>query len=218
MAKYRAYKQKSKSIITTSDIELCIMSGNTKLGPIWNTSFPPVWSCSVNAPCYDRCYAMKAFRQYPGTRDAWARNYRLYQADPTEYFRQIDAFLSDIQPEYFRWLVAGDVVNGQYMTGILTMANRHPDTRYCLFTKNFTVLHELAVSSIYRPKNLTILASGWPGSLIPDSIRENYRIAWMQDDTETRAPKNAIICEGACSECLKCYNPRVKRDVILPVH
>lgn len=216
MGSYRSYKQKSKPSIIVPDIEVCIMSGNTKLEQIWNTSFTPVWSCPTDGPCFDKCYAMKAYRQYPGTRDAWDRNWRLYRADPIEYFRQIDAFLADVRPQNFRWLVAGDVPDDQYMTGVLTMANRYPDTNYCLFTKNYRILHELV--RVYRPKNLTILASAWPRHPISDAIREHYRVAWMQDGTETRAPKNAIICEGSCLTCLKCYNPRIKRDVILPIH
>jgi len=218
MGKYRAYKQKTKPSIIVPDIKVCVMSGNTKLGEIWNTSLPPIRSCPINAPCYDKCYAMKAFRQYPGTRDAWERNYRLYRARPEEYFRQLDAFLSDVEPKYFRWLVAGDVVDRGYMTGVLTLANRYPETQYCLFTKNYEILYELVDQKVYRPKNLTILASAWPRHQIPDTIRENYRIAWMQDGTETRAPKNAIMCAGSCEDCLSCYNPRVKRDLILPLH
>jgi hypothetical protein len=215
---YRSYKQRSKPRIIMPDIEVCIMSGNTKLGGIWNTSLPPVKSCSTDAPCYDKCYAMKAYRQYPDTREAWDRNYKLYQATPNEYFRQVEAFLSDVRPDSFRWLVAGDVVDMGYMTGVLALANRCSETHYCLFTKNYRILYELIDQKVYRPANLTILASGWPGHAIPDAIRENYRIAWMQDGTETRAPKNAIICQGSCIDCLKCYNPRVKRDVILPIH
>lgn len=210
------YEKKSSSI--APETEVCIMSGNTKLGKIWNTSFPPVWSCSVNAPCYKECYARKAFRQYPDTREAWIRNYGLYQADPNKYFRQINAFLSDVSPEHFRWLVAGDVVDTRYMTGVLELANRYPETNYCLFSKNYGVLIGLVRGGMYVPENLTILASAWPGHKLPVELQENYRVAWMQDGTETRAPENAIVCEGSCINCLKCYNPKVQRDVILPIH
>jgi hypothetical protein len=200
------------------------MSGNTKLGEIWNTSFPPVVSCPVDAPCYDGCYAQKAYRQYPGTRDAWTRNYRLYRANPNEYFRQINAFLSDVEPRYFRWQVAGDVVDVGHMSGILDAVYNHLKTTFCLFTKRYDILLDLLDTStvagekLVLPKNLIILASGWPGHPMPDAIRDNYRVAWMQDSTETRIPKNAIWCEKSCIDCLSCYNPRVKRDVILPLH
>jgi hypothetical protein len=167
---------------------------------------------------------MKAYKQYPSVRERWDGNYKLYKADPAEYFRQIDSFLSDVRPEYFRWLVSGDVVDKGYMTGILGAAYNHPETNFCLFTKKYNILVELTDTStvagdkLVLPKNLIILASGWPKHQIPDTIRDNYRIAWMQDGTETRAPKNAIVCKGSCEDCLSCYNPRVKRDLILPLH
>lgn len=195
---------------------VCLIDRNSKLGCIWNTSLPPIQTCQPNSPCFELCYAMKSFRQYPAVKRAWTQNLNTYRTSPAEYFRQLDIFFQEKKPETFRWLVAGDIPDNQYMYGILKLANRYPRTNMCLFSKNYPALLEM--SMIVRPRNLTVLVSAWPNHPIPDALRTEYRTAWMQDGRERRAPKNAILCQGSCEDCLKCYNPRVTRDVILPLH
>ena len=89
-----------------------ISKGNRKLGGVMNISTSPRKCCPVGVPCAHKgCYALKAYRLYPGTRKAWSRNERVAKRHPDSYFRQIAARVADVKPRLFRWHVAGDILS-----------------------------------------------------------------------------------------------------------
>ena len=67
------------------------------------------------------------------------------------------------------------------------------------------------------PTNLVLVFSSWPAMSF--SNPHGHRVAWMQDGTETRVPKNAISCPGNCESCGMCYElDRLARDVVFHRH
>jgi hypothetical protein len=185
-----------------------ISRGNTKLGKIHNISLVPVKDCANCGACKSTCYAMKAWRQYPQTRAAWKHNSRLAHNNSFDYFWSIDNYISKKKPEYFRWHVAGDILNQDYYTDMCKVAQRYPNTKFLCFTKRF----DLDFSG--RPKNLAIVLSMYPEMKVP---RKKMPRAWMQDGTETRIPKDAIECSGHCSGCNVCWDLK-GRDVYFHKH
>jgi hypothetical protein len=65
--------------------------------------------------------------------------------------------------------------------------------------------------------NLAIIFSAWPGMRFDNP--HHHRVAWMQDETETRVPEDAIRCPGNCETCGLCYElSRLGRDVVFYKH
>jgi len=194
---------------------VAISAGNMKLGKkIPNVSLIPGGDCG-DVPCTgDGCYALKAWRQYKETRAAWKRNSQLARRQSDAYFNQVRGFLERKRPEWFRWHVAGDILNQGYLENMKQLAREFPETKFLCFTKR----HELRFGKV--PGNLAIVLSFWPGwGNLSRARKKGLPVAWMQDGTETRAPKNALQCPGSCEQCAACWNlKRIGLDVVFNKH
>jgi hypothetical protein len=191
-----------------------ISDGNMKLGNIPNVSLTPCKSCSPDAPCKKKCYAMKAYRMYPKVRKAWDTNRKESKSNRTKYFADIRKFLAKKMPRFFRWHVAGDIPDEDYLSHMVNIAKTFPEVKFLAFTKRHDILKDWP--AVEMPKNLSIVASMWPNW---GSAPEGYPRAWMQDGTEKRVPENALECPGACHNCGACWNLKnLKRDVVFHKH
>lgn len=179
-------------------VKVHISPGNMKIGKIPNISLLPGGCCADDAPCRNECYAMKAYKLYPGTRAAWGENTALADCDPCEYFGQIKQFLFKKKPEFFRWHVAGDILNGKYLQDMIDIANLFRETKFLAFTKRLDLLWQGTEAIKQLPANLTLIQSMWPGWGTPI---DGYPVAWMQDGRETRIPSTAFVCPGNCTAC-----------------
>lgn len=203
-----------------------IAPGNSKLGKhIRNISFRPVIDCPKGVPCAKMrrtksgklrpiCYAWKAWLQYKEVRKAWTLNAKAAAENRELHFADIRHNLTSNPTEFFRWFVAGDFPDQDYVNRVKSIAREFPNTSFLAFTKR----HDLAFINL--PSNLTIIASFWPGWGDEKAIRrKGLPIAWMQDATETRIPKTAIKCPGTCEGCGMCWElPKLGRDVYFPQH
>jgi len=162
------------------------------------------------------CYALKAYRLYPGTRAAWRRNEDLAKHHPDSYFRQIEAEIAKTKPRLFRWHVAGDILSRDYLGGMCRIAAENPGTHFLAFTKAFEIVNRYEDHKAI-PANLVLVFSAWPGMTFLNPHR--HRVAWMQDGTETRVPEDALECPGNCESCGLCYElPKLGRDVVFHRH
>lgn len=196
-------------------MKLHVSVKNIKMGRICSVSLVPVVSCPVGVPCSKECYAMKAYRLRPNVRLAWGENLEFAKNDPFGYFNKINEFLSNRKHpvKFFRWHVAGDILDQTYLDCMNDIAKKHPETNFLAFTKN----HGLYFQDL-NP-NFVIVLSFWPkwGDLA--MVPANLPIAWMQDGTETRIPDGALECSGACDKCGMCWHlPELKRDVVFYKH
>ena len=197
------YKSKTIGLVTIAD-------GNSKMGTLPVLSLVPGRDCGNCTHCIADCYAIKAWRQYADTRTAWTRNSDAAREDRTQYFADIDAYLTRYRPEAFRWHSAGDILDQDYYRQMCQLARRHPETDFLAFTK----MHELDFRG--RPANLSIVLSMWPGLRKP---RKTLPLAWYQDGTETRVPADAIKCHGTCDQCGMCWDlAKTGHDVVLLKH
>jgi len=188
-----------------------ISTGNTKLGDIHNVSLTPCKSCLPGAPCKTQCYAMKAYRMYPSVRDCWDANLIDATRNRDGFFDNIKEHLSKQRPKFFRWHVAGDILDQDYLDRMVHIAHHFPETRFLAFTKR----HELKYR--YIPDNLQIVFSMWPG--FGNTRKRSFRRAWMQDGTETRVPDDAIECPGHCDTCGMCWAlDSIGHDVVFHKH
>ena len=196
---------------------VAISKGNRKLGDLMNISISPRTCCPEDVPCAsDGCYALRAYRLYPDTRKAWSRNGRIAKRHPDSYFRQIAARVAKIKPRLFRWHVAGDILNADYLQGMCRIAEENPETHFLAFSKAFDIVNRYEDREAI-PGNLVIVFSAWPRMKIDNP--HGHRVAWMQDGTETRVPEDAIECHGNCETCGLCYElPRLGVDVVFHKH
>jgi ferredoxin len=188
-----------------------ISTGNSKLGMIPNISLTPIKACGNCKACASKCYALKAYRQYPATKAAWDHNLRQAKDDRQEYFSGIGNYIRTKKPAFFRWHVAGDILDQSYFNYMIQIALMNTETRFLVFTK----MHSLDYSA--RPKNLIVRFSQWPGmDAILKAKAAGILSAWYQDGTEDRIPSNAVKCPGSCENCKACFNS--KRDVYFIAH
>jgi len=196
-------------------MEVKISKGNTKLNRVWNLSLPPIKTCLANAPCVRLCYAMKAYRLYPATRNAWDHNLAFWQQHPVEFEESLAAHLSAAKKpvRLFRWHVGGDIPDLRYFYMMCHIATQFPDTKFLAFTKRYGIPPQ----AVTMPKNFTIVLSAWPGLDLHNPM--NLPVAWMQDGTETRVPKDALECHGDCAACGLCWElPTIGKDVVFEEH
>lgn len=154
-----------------------ISEGNSKLGKIPNISMTPIKACGNCKSCASKCYALKAYRQYPATKAAWDHNLDAAKNDPKTYFGDIQAYLIKSRPKYFRWHVSGDILNQEYFGHMVSIAILNPKTTFLAFTK----MHSLDYSA--RPKNLIVRFSQWPGM---DAILKTKRSKCIQRRKDKR--------------------------------
>jgi hypothetical protein len=195
-------------------LKISISKGNRKMGKdMPSVSLPPILACAkwVTKCCAKLCYAMKAFRQYKDTKKAWTRNLKLATEHRMHYFIQVHNFLRDKKPRFFRWHVSGDMLDQSYVDWVINLAKVFPEIKFLAFTKRYEFDYHM------KPDNLTIVFSAWPGRHFKNP--NNYPVAWMQDGTETRIPKDAIECHSGCDTCGMCWNlATLKRDVYFHKH
>lgn len=203
-----------------------ISQGNTKMGKIPSVSLLPIQSCTMsvagrdNLFCARLCYAAKLCRVRPGVHATWAHNLERWQNDPTGYFEDIRAFLKSEKPDKFRWHVAGDIPNGDYLAEMCLIADENPGTGFLSFTKAFKLFRK----DMELPGNLSIVFSRWPGMPAPsDELAKRYVQSWFRptghvDKPGYTIPDDAYHCQGNCEACERCWTMAPGRSVVFDQH
>lgn len=190
-----------------------VSKGNTKIGGTPNISLPPGITCRKDALCLtDGCYAMKSFRQYPNVRKAWTHNMDMYNKEPEEYFDSIGDQVAASGARFFRWHVAGDIINQAYFDGMVDVAELECLTKFLVFTKRYDLDFSAA------PENLKVVLSIWPGMKLPEETVLPW--AWLEEDGRRPLHYIYITCPGNCEMCgHKCWSYLDRDiDVIFPKH
>ena len=191
-----------------------ISKGNSKLPGIPNISTTPCKGCNHDAPCKrGGCYAIKLCRIYKPAAGNWSHNLELASSDPAAYFASISAQLNKgMPPAWFRWHIAGDILDQSYLKGMVAIAKELPATWFLVFTK----MHHLDFRGL--PNNLQVVFSMWPGW---GNTRKRRSRAWLKDvkNPDPRIPADAVECPGLCTECGVCWSlSKLGKDVVFDVH
>lgn len=190
-----------------------ISQGNTKLGRIPSVSLDPHIVCKDKGlPCFKLCYANKAYLKT--ARKTWRNNTNLYTTDPNRYFESIYGYLLWRKPKLFRWHVAGDIPDMDYLDKMVEIANKLPDIKFLCFTKRYWLLNNYEKEI---PHNLVVVFSSWPNLEIDNP--KGFRVAWLYDENDDRIPNDAVECFGSCEQCGVCWNlPSLGKDILLHLH
>lgn len=188
--------------LPVEDLTICITNGNRKIGRVMNVSLLPIFTCLNNCEgCRFFCYDIKACMQYKNVITARAKNTVLLWRDRNRYFELIEKKISRRRKnKFFRWHVAGDIIDGDYLQRMIDIARRHPDFVFWTYTKQYSIVNrycdKYGRESI--PGNLSIMFSQWDGIAIVNPYHfPEFRV--YDDISDAREH----ICPGNCEICLK---------------
>ena len=99
---------------------------------------------------------------------------------------------------FFRWQVAGDIVNDKYLSGMIDVAKKCPHCNFLAFTKKYDLVENYLDKGNEFPENLNIVLSGWK-----DYQPENkHNLPVSQVIFKNEEPMDEWkICGGNCTEC-----------------
>lgn len=204
-----------KTIITTT---------NSKLGhTIPSINMPVGMTCRPDAPCFKNCYARKGHFTFSKVKQGLLERYQLYKDNPEKFFDTIVSELSGlVSYKYVRWHSTGDIVDMDYLYGMIKVANKCPNTNFLCFTKKFDLVNlYLSVHKSHRlPKNLHIVFSAWDKNFIVDNpynLPMTY-VNFNGKQENANIPEIAIPCKGDCSSCLACWELKKGQSVVFDLH
>jgi hypothetical protein len=175
--------------------KISVSPGNKKMGFIPSVSLPPIITCAAGCTCATKCYAARYCKIRKSVRDAYARNYRIYQNNIDNYFLQVKA--AAMVSKYFRYHVSGDIPDLNYFDKMVKVAEELPGTTFLVFTKKYNLINNFRQYAAV-PDNLKIIFSAWPGMNMDNPY--NFPVANVIFRGTEPAP-DWKICGGNCMEC-----------------
>lgn len=190
------YRRKYEAM-DPKDIPMCISKGNTKIGHALNVSIMPILTCPNCKQCAPYCYDVKSCVRFSDTViSARMRNTVLLWKDRDEFFRRIDDACSRRRKnKFFRWHVAGDIIDMDYFSRMCEIARRHPDFKFWTYTKNYKVVNNYKGTI---PSNFVIMFSEWRGLEMENPQgRPEFRVVFHDDPVKPVG----FYCPGNCDVC-----------------
>lgn len=195
------------------DWKECISTGNRKIGRVLNVSIMPIMTCHNCKECMHYCYDIKACAQYPDTViDARMRNTVLLELDRDEYFARIEKKISRRRKnKFFRWHVAGDIVDIDYLSRMVEVARRHPDFVFWTYTKEYNTVNRYVrthgkTRADAIPSNLSIMFSLWNGTTMFNPygfpVFACEMPGYEYPEIAFTCPGNCDVCTSACRGCV----------------
>ena len=186
-------------------LELCVSTGNKKIGKVYNVSLPPAFTCGNCAECFKYCYDIKACLQYKNVTLARAKNYSILKRDFVAYWDKLRAKMGRKRKnKYFRFHVAGDITSAEYLAEMVKTARMFPEWVIWTYTKQYDLVNEFVRShggsrSKAIPKNFKIMFSEWRGMPMPNPYKfPVFRCVFRSIE---KPPKGWWKCPGNCDEC-----------------
>lgn len=199
----------TKALLESSDIstiKMCISKGNRKIGRVMNVSLPPILSCHNCSECKHFCYDIKACLQYPNTViDARVRNYVILLNDRNRYFDEIDKAIARRRVnKFFRWHVAGDIVDYDYFDRMIQIARNHSDFVFWTYTKVYGIVNEWIAKNGSIPSNFHIMFSEWDGMAMDNPYNMPIFSCKLKNGNKNRTAESFAKmhrCPGNCDIC-----------------
>jgi len=196
--------------------QVCVGTGNSKLGYIPTFSLPSRLTCpGASAWCIKHCYARRFERLRPFCRMGYSRN--LVLTWDTDRF--VGTMLARIPPElpFFRIHVSGDMYDQEYIEHWERICRQRPRVHFCAYTRSW-VLPELrpALESLKQLSNVSLFASTDMTMSLPP---EGWRAAFIEDDPRA----SGLECReqngrsDSCLNCRYCFAPNAG-NVVFRVH
>lgn len=206
---------------------------NSKLGgQIPSINLPPIITCRKNAPCSHLCYARKGNFCYANVKKSHLENLRHYQENPKNFFDTIIAKLNGLTTyKFFRWHSAGDIVDMQYLEGMVRVAKECPQTKFLCFTKKWELVNQYCDKQLIDyvnpeetilPTNLRIVFSMWDNDY-NQTVKNPYKFptTWVRfkdGSVDQLIPETSLPCTGKCYECVACWTLQPGQSTVFKQH
>jgi len=185
-----------------------LSNGNSKMS-FATFSLPSTVTCpGATCMCQKKCYAKKAERMYPKTRNSRKEN--LIDSQSETFVEKMIDYINNHKrinkQKIVRLHESGDFYNQKYLNKWIAICKNFPDIKFLAFTKSF----HLDFSKV--PKNLVIVYSIFPDTkkeTIPSKGKFSY--AGFKPEGE-----KLFVCPGHCDNCQKCWN--IKHSVYKGVY
>jgi len=190
-------------------VPISISTGNEKIGKVMNVSLAPILTCGNACKlCKNLCYDVKACLQYENVRKARARNTVLAIHYRKKYFDQIIKRIQRRKKNFFfRWHVAGDILDLDYFENMIAIARMFPEWTFWTYTKQYHIVNKWIDENGQLPDNLHIMFSQWKIKLdngqiiaVPLPNPHNLPIFTVVFEEE-EFPADYFHCPGNCDVC-----------------
>lgn len=178
---------------------LSFSEGNRKTESLVpSISLRPILDCGNCSSCSKSCYDFRNDLRFDDHYYSRAKNYVVWKKNPKLYFEEISLYCK--RKVAFRWHIGGDIVNLDYLKGMIKVAKENRHCKFLVFTKMFDLCNEYFAKH-RKPSNLQIIYSGWVGLDMPNP--HNFPTSHpIFPDGSTSADSGARLCTDNCSECL----------------
>lgn len=202
--------------------KVTISKTNSKLsGQIPSVNLPAVYTCRSNAPCKHLCYATRGNFTFPNVQKSHKDNLAYFIAHPNDFFNDIIKELNGlVSYRYFRWHSSGDIVNKDYLLGMIRVAKKCKSVKFLCFTKKFELINDYLSEGNTIPSNLHIVFSAWDKDF---KVENPYNLPMTFVDFKNpknnpNIPELAIPCVGKCYECQACWSLKKGQSVVFHQH
>lgn len=203
-------------------LKTIISKTNTKLsGQIPSVNLPAIETCRADAPCKHLCYARKGNFTFPNVKESHRNNLAHFISNPDAYFNDIISELNGlVSYRYFRWHSSGDIVNRDYLLGMIRVAKKCKTVKFLCFTKKFELINDYLASGEKLPANLHIVFSAWDKTFkVANPFNLPVTYVDFKDKTQNaKIPDLAIPCIGKCYECQACWSLKKGQAVVFHQH
>lgn len=197
-----------------------ITNGNSKLSPsIPSINLPAGVTCRSDAPCCKQCYAKHGHFLYKNIQSCYRENLEHFLKDGDDYFNNIIRQLKQplIIYKYIRWHSSGDIVNYNYLLGMIKVAKACKGIKFLAFTKKYEIVNSYLSNGEELPKNLRIVFSGWDEGWNFDNPY-NLPVALVRFKNDKRDFSKCKECSGKCYECVSCWKLKNGESVVFDKH
>ena len=198
-------------------LHVCISSGNRKIGLVMNVSTAPVFACPHCKHCVDFCYDIKACLRFPkNVFENRVKNYIMATKHREKFFAEIENRIARRRTnKFFRWHVAGDIIDADYFENMVRIAKNHPDFIFWTYTKVYEIVNDFCSKNGGKaavPDNFVIMFSEWDGVEMVNPFgfpefscklkdgNKNHPVEYF--DTLYKCPGNCDICKASNRGCL----------------
>ncbi len=202
------YKAYIALLETGKQARVHVSKGNRKIGRVLNVSTVPVMDCQNCKECSRLCYAINSYIRYTNTCvPAWTENSFLARNNRDLYFAEIEKACAKRRTnKYFRWHVAGEIMDINYLERMIDIARKFPEFKFWTYTKMYLLVNMYVKAhgndrKIAIPENLVIMFSEWRGmEMINPYGFPEFRVVFKNDEYKPD-PKTNWYCPGNCDIC-----------------
>ena len=201
------------------ELKPCISYENVKIGRVMNVSMAAVLSCLNCSECKGFCYDIKAAIRFPkNVLRNRVKNFVLAKHARDIYKAAIiEACRRRRKNKFFRWHVAGEILDRDYLEMMIEIARMFPDFKFWTYTKVYGIINSYVKNhggsrAAAIPENLVIMFSEWDGMKMPNPYdfpfftvkleagNKNHPAEFF--NTLYRCPGNCDICKELNRGCI----------------